>query len=231
MENDRLGYFNLNEEGESAIVRILHSSTDTIESADMHWVETASGKKKCVKCTGEDCPVCVTGSPITHKIFIHLFDYSDNTEKVWSRTDKILPQLNEVAEAWGNLAECVVKITRLKKEFPTYSITVQNAKMYEAVSPDLIDKKIAYRFYVTRSNDELSEFLSTGIMPEHKSTYVPKEEYFKNKDAQQSSQPKSSAQTYQKPVAKPAVKASTPTNNPSASDFTDPFAVKPSRRV
>lgn len=246
MSNDRIGYFNLAEEGNSAIVRVLHSTVDTIEAGDTHWVETAEGKKKCVKCTGAGCPICASGSPITSRVYIHLYDYTDNTEKVWNRTDKIIPQLKEIQDAWGNLSECVIKITRLTKDFPKYSITVQNAKMFEAVDTELVDQKVAYRFYSTRSNEELSEFLKTGVMPEHKSTYVPKDEYFKNKNNNQSTgnatyTPKTTTATnFNQQSSKTApfkpdfVSATTKVvqSKPSNDDvFSDPFMVKPSRRV
>ena len=188
MAENVIEYFNLMKKDDSAVVRILHTSVKTIEQSDVHFIDVG-GKKKSVKCNGEGCRICKTvgDSPrekASHRIFIHLWDYTDNKEKVWSRTDKILPQLETLENDWGNLNDCVVRITRDTDEFPKYSINVMPAKNYAVAGGDLVDQKIAYRFYMTRSNEELDEFYKTGTMPSHKSTYVSKEEYFKNKNNQ-----------------------------------------------
>ena len=81
----------------------------------------------------------------------------------------------------GNLSDCVIRITRKGKEFPKYNVDILNAKNYAPVDSELIDNKIAYRFYMTRSVDELKTFLKTGEMPKHVSTFVSKEEYAKRK--------------------------------------------------
>lgn len=167
MNND-IKYFNLNKKDDSAIVRILHSSVKNIEYAQIHRV-TIDGKNKNIKCIRENCPLCNSnGSEANTKIYIHLFDYTDNCEKVWVRTDKIINQLKEIEENWGNLSECVLKITRETDDFPKYNVIPVNAAKYTQVNKELIDEKIAYRFYMTRSKDELNEYLKTGVMPPHK---------------------------------------------------------------
>lgn len=242
MANDKIGYFNLSTDGASAVVRILHTGVDTIESVDTHWIESAEGNKKCVKCLGAGCPVCATAAMTTNRIYIHLYDYTDGTDKVWARTDKILSQLKEVQDAWGKLCDCVVKITRVGTNFPKYTMTVQNSKMFVDVNPELINKNIAYRFYMTRSADELKEFLTTGVMPVHKSNFVPKDEYFKAKETDSNSTYAQKAGTFN---AQPKPQSKFPSNNTMHQEnttppvkktsnegvFSDPFLVKPSRRV
>lgn len=167
MNND-IKYFNLNKKDDSAIVRILHSSVKNIEYAQIHRV-TIDGKNKNIKCIRENCPLCNNnGSEASTKIYIHLFDYADNCEKVWVRTDKIINQLKEIEENWGDLSACVLKITRETDDFPKYNVIPVNAAKYAQVNKELIDEKIAYRFYMTRSKDELNEYLKTGVMPPHK---------------------------------------------------------------
>lgn len=181
MENSRqIEFFNLNNDGDSAIVRLLHSKVGTIESAGIHRI-SVDGKYKNVKCPGEGCPICVDGTEPLDRIYVHLFDYTDDKEKVWCRTSKILKQFEEIEKDWGNLSECVVRITRKGKEFPKYTVDILNAKNYAPVDNELVDNKIAYRFYMTRSVDEIKTFLKTGEMPKHVSTFVSKEEYAKRK--------------------------------------------------
>lgn len=175
-------FFNLNKDNDEAIVRLLHSSPKTIESALTHSI-TVGDKKKRIRCNGGDCLLCADGNEVSSRIYIHLWDYTDNKEKVWDRTEKILPQLEELFEAWNPLHSAVVKIKRIGNEFPKYDITPMNPAGYAEVDKNLIDQQLAYRYSMKRSNNEIQTFLETGTFPERK-PFVPKEEYFKQKQNQ-----------------------------------------------
>ena len=178
-----IGYFNLKNAGDTAVVRLLHSSVSTIEKSMTHWMDV-SGKRKCFKCAGDGCPLCANGIQSDERIYIHLFDYTDNKEKIWSRTDKIIEKLRSVENDWGNLSDCVVRITRESGQFPSYTVSVLNANLYAPVNKELVDKKIAYRCYITRSVSELTQFLSTGVLPAHETKpFIPKEQYLAQKNA------------------------------------------------
>ena len=173
--------FSLKNEGDSACVRILHTNTSTIEVFPVHTVQVGE-RYSTIKCCGENCPLCEKGEKAYDRAFIHLFDYTDNTEKMWVRTPSILSQLEDVANSWGKLSDCVIKISRgaNRGKYPNYSIMVVNANQYAPVESSLIDQKLAYRFHSTRSVDELKEFVRTGVMPAHtKKEFIPREEYAK----------------------------------------------------
>ena len=184
---NNLGFFNLHEDGQSAIIRLLHTSTKTIETNMVHSVSVA-GKWKSIACTGENCPMCSRNVESKERMYVHLYDYTDNTEKVWSRTLTIMPQLEDIEKCWGNLDKVVLKITRRGTDFPKYETMILPPSQYPEY-PAGVDQKVAYRCYLTRSNDELNEFYATGVLPAHKKKeYVPKEEYFKNKESSQAQQ-------------------------------------------
>lgn len=173
--SDNLGFFNLFADGDTATVRLLHKSVSTVEHAMVHNV-LVNGKKNVVKCIGDSCPICVNNQPF-ERVYIKLFDYADNKVKVWVRTDRILSQFQEIENNWGDLSQQVLKITRIGNDFPKYDVQMLNPANF--ANPNLeVDKSVAYRFYKTRSAEELNEFLRTGIMPAHKkqeaqSTQVP----------------------------------------------------------
>ena len=180
MANNRtIDFFNLKQNGDSAVVRLLHTSPSTIESAMIHMV-TVEGKKRSIRCCGDNCPLCRT--PANERIFIHLIDYTDGKEKVWSRTPTILKQLEELHQNWGNLSNLIIKITRQGNEFPRYDIMVMPPQNLGVVPPEIIDEKVAYRFYMYRTASEITQFLQTGVMPAHTkqntTNYFPKEQYF-----------------------------------------------------
>jgi hypothetical protein len=148
----------------------------------VHSIEIG-GKKKTIGCCGDNCPICANGSKQFERIFVHLLDYTDGKEKVWSRTPTIIPQFNELESSWGNLSNVVFKITRKGKEFPKYDIMILPPNNYAQAESSLIDKKIGFRYYMHRSIDELKSFYSTGVMPAHETKpFVSKEEYMKQRN-------------------------------------------------
>ena len=256
--NVNLDFFNLMKDGDTAIVRLMHSSVDKIERKPIHYVKFG-GKTKVVKClNNSECPCCLKSTgPLdaaVDRIFVHLFDYADNKEKVWNRTPTILSQFEEIQNAWGKLSDCVLKITRVGNDYPKYTIVPLNPMNYAPVDASRIDVDVAYRCFMTRSKEELEQFYATGVMPEHKKAeFVPKEQYNNSQQVDNASSgeqafvPKQ-ATTFnaqpisQTPTATPpwAVDSATPTTtSPNAQPTTysnpfgnsDPFANFTPKRV
>lgn len=188
-----IDFFNLNKNGDSAIVRLLHSSVATIEGAKVHHT-VIDGKRKCIKCLNTaECPLCNASNFYTsNRVYIHLWDYTDNKEKVWNRTDKIIDQLKEIETNWGDLSNCVLKIIREGDDFPKYNVSILPPTNYQPVDAALKDQKLAYRYYLTRSAEDMNTFLKTGIMPKKtppaNNNVVAKNEYFANPQTQQQQQ-------------------------------------------
>ena len=200
---DNLTFFGLKHDADEAVVTILSNKVSDIERADVHFVDVG-GKKKCVRCNGDGCPICAHGVAKESRIFIHLFNHNTGEEGVWSRTDKILPQLDEVEQSWGDLVGVPLKIARQGDNFPKYTVTVMPPQKYPAVDKALVEKKVAYRCFMTRSNDELNEFFATGVMPKHeKKEFLSKEEYAKKKAEERANAPAIATATT--PATAPAV--------------------------
>lgn len=191
-QKQRPWYFNLKADGDNAIVRLLHSTTSTIEKVVSHRAEV-DGKPRRIRCVGEGCPLCDKGSPDT-RIYVHLFDYTDNKEKVWERTDKILPQFEKLQTSWNPLSSAVIRITRKGNEFPKYDIEVLNPTSYADVDKSLVDQQIAKFYSMNRKAEEIQEFLNTGKFPERK-PFVSKEEYYKQKNSEKENIDNTSVQT------------------------------------
>lgn len=243
--NYQIGFFSLNKDGDSAVVRILHSSVSTIESANIHLINI-NNKKKSIKCISTDstlCPLCAENVTALNRIYIHLFDYTDNKEKVWSRTDKILSQLKEIETNWGNLSNCILKITRVGNDFPKYTIDLLNPSSYQQVQNTLIDNKLAYRFYLTRNSDELNTFINTGVLPDHvkkqtqsNQVYMPKSEnnlqftaYQNNNEVnnQQNNQNNTATNPFANPFSNPFSNYQQQNNQEQNNqNFIDPFSIK-----
>lgn len=189
MENQRqITFFNLpkaeNGAVARAIVRILHTSTKTIEVVDVHSI-MVDDKHKFVKCLGENCPLCKEKIAVTPKAYVHIWDFKDNAEKVWVRPVSVIKSIETLETAYGDLSKFVVTIVRddSKGKYPTYSILSRiDSPNYASQPAEMIDNKVAYRFHLTRSAEEIEQYMNTGIMPAHEKKFVSKEQYFSKKE-------------------------------------------------
>ena len=202
-------YFNsLKADGDTAVVRILHTTVSSIEVETTHRI-TVDGKTKRIKCIGEGCPLCFNLNPQEPRIYVHLWNYTNGQEEVWDRTDKLIPQLTKLQESWNPLYSAVVKITRKGNEFPTYTLEPQNPMQYDSMDiyKDKVDKSFSKLFSLSRKKEEIEEYLKTGKFPEKK-PYIPKDQYKAMKQKE-----------------KEAVKTEEPVSPPSDSlnDYYDPF--------
>lgn len=181
--SNKIGFLNLKNLGDTATIRVLHSSVNTIERVPTHWVNMGAAGRRSVKCLGVGCPLCATNASLpTTRAYIHVIDFADMQEKVWTRTESFLDQLAQVEQQYGNISNVAIRVVREESRgYPSYRITEvipnnnPNAKM---PGDELIDTKVAFRCFMSRTAEELNQFLMTGQMPEHKkSTFVPKAQY------------------------------------------------------
>lgn len=197
VKKERPWFFSLNKNEDTAVIRLLHTSTSTIEKVKVHKIELG-GKKKKVRCLEEDCPLCKSGNKAEEKIYVHLFDYTDNKEKIWERSDRIIPQLDKIHEDWGDLNSVVLRVTRKGDSFPKYDTVPLPPKNYAELDKELIDQPIAKFYSLNRKKEEVETFLRTGAFPER--TFVPREEYLKNKNNNTNNVPEPPRQYQQQKV-------------------------------
>lgn len=220
---NNIEFFNLVDQ-QSAVIRILSTSVDKIERIGIHTIDV-SGAKKRVRCLGNNCPLC-DENQANERLAVHLWDYTDNKEKVWNRTinEKFINLLKDVEENWGNLNDCVIKITREGAQFPQYSVTVQNPNKYpfpESLTEKDVDRDVGYRCCTYRSADELAEYMRTGFLPDHvkkqsNQEWLPKDQWIKKRNEEE--QNRKNAES---------IKSYESANNSSVEDeedvFVDPF--------
>lgn len=180
--NNRIGFLNLKNNGDTATIRVLHSSCGTIERSVTHWVTLSSGGRRSVKCVGAGCPLCNANFPSNERAYIHVIDLADMQEKVWTRTESFVNQLLQVEKQYGNLANLAITVVRGEyRNYPSYTITNVTQLNPSVGGNNLIDTKVAYRCYMSRTAEELMQYLATGQMPAHqKPAFVPKAQYAPN---------------------------------------------------
>lgn len=179
--------FSLKNDGDEAIVRIMHDSIEDFDIITAHQVEIG-GKRRKVSCIRDprepvdNCPLCKTGAKLQQRFFIHLIVYTKNPDgsitykpMVWERTaGEYAKKFKTLIDEYGPLSESVWKIKRngaAKSMDTTYEVLYCNPTIYK---PEFypIDRK-AFEGYTAlgkivldRSFEDIVTFLSTGSFPQ-----------------------------------------------------------------
>ena len=193
-----VGYFNLKNDGDQAIVRFLHDSTDDFDIVTTHPIEV-DGKYRRVNClrtpndSMEKCPMCASGQKVQNRIYIHLIHYTKDENgnivpkaEIWERSMAYASTLKNMIDEYGPLSDCIFKVKRrgAKGQMDTkYDIMFGNPKVY----PDEIYKKeknsfdgyeVVGRMVMNKSFEELSMFIKTGKFEiKNEQTSAPSEQF------------------------------------------------------
>ena len=178
-------YFSLKNDGDEAIVRILHDSTDSFEIITTHQINL-DGKYRRVSCVRnpydpvEACPLCAANYKLQQRFYIRLIEYTrdDNgnivaTPKIWERSATYAQTIKNLIDEYGTLSDSVFKIRRSGKAGSmdtTYSILYANPSVYKPElypkNPDIFGDYKAFGIAVlNRSFEDLQHFCNTGSFP------------------------------------------------------------------
>ena len=150
----RIGFFYLKNDGDEAVVRIMHDSTADFDMCAVHNVDVGNGRKRNVNCIRtpkepiENCPLCAANVPVYTKIFIHLIEYVRDEQgqiqavpKVFERPASYATTLKQLLDEYGPLSDNIFKIKRSgapNSRDTRYNIMYASPAVYR---PDLYVKK------------------------------------------------------------------------------------------
>lgn len=119
-----VSYFSLKNDGDEAIVRIMHDSVDTFDIHTVHTVKV-NDKFRKVECIREPhqplnaCPLCEGGEKIQQRIYIRMIQYVvDNGQivpkaVVWERpASTYAKKLKALIDEYGVLSDYIFKVKR-----------------------------------------------------------------------------------------------------------------------
>lgn len=120
----RVGFFALKNDGDKAVVRIMHDSPEDFDLVAVHSANI-DGRYRNVSCLRgpndpmDMCPFCDAGEKTYLKIYIHLIEYTKDennqiiaTPKVWERTASYAKTLVNYMNEYGPLSDVIFTITR-----------------------------------------------------------------------------------------------------------------------
>lgn len=181
-----VGFFNLKNDGDEAIVRIMHDNTASFELVTTHPVQIGNKYRRvnCIRDPREpmdNCPMCKSGAKVQQRFYIHLIQYVKDDSgnivpqpKIWERSASYAVTIKNLIDEYGPLSDCIFKIRRNGEAGSmntTYSILYGNPQIYR---PELYPKdESAFENYsvvgsivMDKSFEELSEFITTGEFPQ-----------------------------------------------------------------
>lgn len=187
-----VGFFSLKNDGDVAVVRIMHDTTDDFDIESLHEVKV-DGKFRKISCLRnsvyddvEKCPLCAGGYEVKHKFFIHLIEYVQDATtgkitalpKVWERPLSYATELKALLLNYGPLSNSLFKIQRngAAGDMKTkYNIMYCPPAMYpDNVYPKLANPFKDYNVLGTvvwdKTKEELTQFLVSGAFPTKSTT-------------------------------------------------------------
>lgn len=184
--NNNISFFSLKNDGDEAVVRIMHNSTADFDIVTTHSI-TLNGKFRRVNClrTPTDpmdiCPLCANGDKIQQRIYIHMIQYTKDEQGrvvaqpvVWERSIQYAVTLKNYIDEYGPLSDCIFKIRRsgaAGSRDTSYSIifgnpNVYRSDMYPSIPNAFDNYKALGNVVMDKSYDDISTFIATGNFPE-----------------------------------------------------------------
>lgn len=188
--NNGISFFTLKNDGDEAIVRFMHDTTESFEIVTTHQIQTENGRFRNVSCLREDgrepidnCPFCKANMPIRQRFYIHLVAYTQDENgnivgqpMIWERSIKYAQNLKGYIDNYGPLSNVMCKIIRHGKPGDmrtTYDIipNVQtiDSNMYPKMTDAFKDYSVVGNAVLSKTFNELDCYVKTGQFP-------PKEE-------------------------------------------------------
>lgn len=213
-----IDFFMLRNDGDEAIVRIMHDDVAGFNIFAYHE-GNVGGKKRKINCIRDpkdsidNCPLCASGSSVKYCMYINMLQYSQDAEGkmvskpvVWERSLSYANRLKGLINEYGPLSDCIFKIKRngaAGSMETTYDIFFQNPRVYPE---DIYVKDVeAFKSYsalgtiiINKEYNDLMQYRQTGSFPASQQNAEPQQ------NAPMNYQPKQQqAQTYVPPVEVP----------------------------
>lgn len=180
-----VGFFSLKNDGDEAVVRIMHDDTSSFDLVTTHPIQIGN-KYRRVNCIRDpydpmdNCPLCKSGAKIQQRFYIHLLQYVKDENgniipqaKIWERSASYAVTIKNLIDEYGPLSDCIFKIRRSGEAGSmntTYSIMFGNPQVYrpEFYPKDeslFKDYSVVGSAVMDKTFEELAEFIATGEFP------------------------------------------------------------------
>lgn len=166
-------WFQLKNDGDVARVQFMFDDVSEIPAFSTHRVKIGD-KERQVDCLRsprepiEKCPLCAAGIPCKAAKFVLMYQHDDGKVKIWERGRQFISKLQGLVNRYSPLSQHVFEIERHGKAGDTS--TKYEVYPLDGVEPvnisDLEDPTLEGTIILTKSFEEMEEYLETGAFPE-----------------------------------------------------------------
>lgn len=194
-KSNRARFFGLKNHGDSAIVRILHSSKADLDINVIHSVKVGGRdvKVSCLRKANEpltNCPLCEAGEKVQVRTYVHLLVYRTDetgaqvvTHEVFDRGRDYIEKIATLAETYPPLYDTVFMIKRNGKAGDTnttYDFMPLPAQTYNNTNYPYTPEDLSYESALgtiiwDKSKEDLQYYLSYGDFPQGEKREADKE--------------------------------------------------------
>lgn len=190
--NNKFDFFNLDNDGDSAVVRFMYESLDEIEGVAVHTV-SVNGKDRKVACLREygdplgNCPFCEAKLSVSPRLFLEMKQYErtpdgralTGAEKtvIWERGRSFIKKLTALAANYSPLCDYFFIVTRCGKKGDTN--TSYEVLEYRGDSSKVVDRALSEEPYDPvgtlvwdKNYEEMKVYLETQNFPRNDDTQV-----------------------------------------------------------
>ena len=186
--NGSFDFFSLKNDGDEAIVRIMHDNTESFNIFAVHNNVFVDGKRRNLNCIRDPrdpldkCPFCASGHNTVYKMYIYMSQYYQDPTTgaiaskpvVWERSLTYATKLKTLIDEYGPLSDSIFKIKRngaAGSMETTYDILYCNPKVYNDQSypkpngDSFNSIKILGTMVLNKTADEMRAYLANGSFP------------------------------------------------------------------
>ena len=190
-EGNNIKLFSLKNDGDVAVVRIMHDSIEDFDILTTHKIKIGE-KRRSISCIRnpfdpvDACPLCKAQEKLQQRFYIHMIHYVTDTQTgaivpvpvVWDRAaTEYANKFKTLIEEYGPLSNLIFKIKRNGKAgdmSTTYEILMGNQTMYPIEQYPKIDAFNDYtalgKIVMDRNYAEICEYMATGQFPQRTNT-------------------------------------------------------------
>lgn len=228
--NNKFDFFNLDNDGDSAVVRFMYESLDEIEGVAVHTV-SVNGKDRKVACLREygdplgNCPFCEAKLSVSPRLFLEMRQYErtpdgraltgEEKTVIWERGRSFIKKLTALAANYSPLCDYFFIVTRCGKKGDTN--TSYEVLEYRGDSSKVVDRALPEEPYDPvgtlvwdKNYEEMKVYLETQNFPRNDDTQVVR----RDRQPEQQAQPQYAAT--QQPYVAPQQYAQAPQYAPQA---------------
>ena len=180
-----IGFFSLRNDGDSAIVRIMHDSTNDFEIVTTHQIKV-NDKFRRINCIRspydpvDSCPLCARGDKLQQRFYVKMIQYVmgedgliHGTPVIWERSGSYAQTIATLINNYGPLSNLLFRVVRhgaARSMDTTYEMMFMPEQMCPQadypIIPNAFDNyTVLGGVVMNRTKEDIEQFIATGNFP------------------------------------------------------------------